>query len=121
MKNIFNKIFKKKDNQLLEKNSLIFSIDKDGELSIEILLGDNKENSHEYLGNLLFRLNNGNYTKNILNLLLNISDKNPDFANLVKKTISLWSAKVLAYTPDILNEDAPIVNPSQFYIGKNNE
>jgi|LakMenE18May11ns_1017448.scaffolds.fasta_scaffold9805417_2 hypothetical protein len=120
MKNIFSKIFKKNNNKESEKNSLIFSINRDGDLLIEVVLKENNKNSHEYLGNLLFELNNGNYTQNILDLLLEISKNNPNFAQLVKKTISVWSAKVLLHTPTV-NEDAPIINPSQFYNGKNYE
>lgn len=98
----------KKKQPIDTNNKLVFEIKKDGNLVIDVNLNDNSLEAQEYLGRVLFELNNGNYAQSMMNLLLEIGKKDTSYSFMVNKSINVW------YSHIINKEDKPIISPSQF-------
>lgn len=97
-----------------QDNSITFSVDDLGKIKTIISITNKAQHSSGDFAYLLYHLNEGGFTKIILDTLFEISSKYPEHALLVSEIITKWSEK-LKNSPDYNAEENPIVAPSQFY------
>lgn len=120
MLNFFKKYLNKNNNlETEEKNTIVFTVTKQGDVFVEYILLDNSNSGAIYLSNLLFELNGGQFTSNLVNLLLKLSKDNKSYDEFVKKTIASWSILIgdHANKTDESSNEKPIIAPSKFYNG----
>ena len=113
---MFKNLFKPKlKEEIQDTNSICFSIDKKGEISLKIDLRNTDELSAEKLATVLFYINEGYYVQSILDNLTELSIKNNTYLKFIQKTISLWSNKIIENDNIINNyQDKPIISPGEF-------
>jgi hypothetical protein len=103
----------KQNKQEPKDNSICFSIGTNGKIKTIVSIIDNEEYSCEDLASLLYHLNEGHFTKHILDTLFEISEKHPEYALFISDLITKWSEKIKK-DPEY-SKDIPIIAPSQFY------
>ena len=110
-------------NKKTLNNQIIFEIDKDQQINISIELHDLSSSASQTMGDLFFLLNEGYYVQHILETLTTIANQNKENTKFVQAVINVWSSKVLSSDIntsdiDIINNETPVISPSQFSVGK---
>lgn len=114
MFNYIKKIIYKTIENEQQDNSITFSVDDLGKIKTIISITNKAQHSSDDFAYLLYHLNEGGFTKIILDTLFEISNKYPENALLISDIITKWSEKI-KHSPDYNSEENPIVSPSQFY------
>lgn len=107
-------LFTKTDKQTEQDNNIVFSVDDLGKFKTVISITDKTQESSGDFAQLLYHLNEGGFTKIILDTLFEISHKYPDQSLFISEIITKWSDKI-KQSPEYNSEENPIVSPSQFY------
>lgn len=107
------------DNNKTE-NTILFEINQNQDIKIKIDINDSSLDGSQKFGNLLFMLNEGYCTQNILEILTDIAKQNSHQAKFVQDIITVWSARIIESDISTTNtsNQTPIVSPSQFSTGK---
>ena len=95
IKSLLNKWFTKNqpsktENSLPNSNSILFWIGEDGLPYVKIYIVDTNDKSVEPLAELLFGINTGEYMNYMLNILIDMSAKDIQINNYVKRVLSDW-------------------------------
>jgi hypothetical protein len=109
----FKKFFSKyKSSPTDTNNSIIFSINNNKEIIIQINLNSFSAESATKFGYLLFLINEGYCVKHILDSLSIMQKENIDKNLFIQSAITQWSSQILDHD----NNEEPIVKPTQFNI-----
>lgn len=106
----------KKNKKSNNDNTLTIVCDHNKNNKIHVNFNKTSPESAQQFAEMLFLLNEGYYTKLILEILQEISKTDTDQTNFINDVISRWSSFVLEvenYEQDQLN--SPIVAPTYFY------
>jgi len=109
LKNFFSKY---KSPPTDTNNSIIFSINNNKEIIIQINLNSFSTESATKFGYLLFLINEGYCVKHILDSLSIMQKENIDKNLFIQSAITQWSSQILDHD----NNEEPIVKPTQFNI-----
>jgi len=93
-------------------NSIIFSINNNKEIIIQINLNSFSTESATKFGYLLFLINEGYCVKHILDFLSTMQKEDIDKNLFIQSVITQWSSQILDHD----NNEEPIVKPTQFNI-----
>lgn len=111
----FKKIFSQHKNPSNNtNNSIIFSINDNKEIIIQINLNSFSTESATKFGYLLFLINEGYCVKHILDFLSTMQKEDIDKNLFIQSVITQWSSQILDHD----NNEEPIVKPTQFNINK---
>lgn len=105
--------------QTKQENSVSFIVDEWNRLIIKVGLDNRNSSSCEAFGKMLFLINNGTYEQNILNIMVDMTKKNPDQAEHIQTTMISWAS---AITEQMESESliGPQVKPTEVFTGKYN-
>lgn len=96
-------------------NTVSFILDnKIDNIKVDFLFDDIDPDSAVKTGDFLYYLSNGYYTKHILDILLNIAQKNPQHKDYIYNIINTWSLHLNPVVDNNETEEPPIVKPSLF-------
>ena len=118
IKSLLNKWFTKNqpsktDNSLPNSNSILFWIGEDGLPYVKIYIVDTNDKSVEPLAELLFGINTGEYMNYMLNILIDMSAKDIQINNYVKRVLSDWQ-NLIDHGITIHPNEEPYVKPTTF-------
>lgn len=111
IKTLLIKSNKKDAASEVKKSKVIFSLDENGLMDMEIFAYSNNVDDAANLGNLLYGLNNGIYAEEIVSTVMQIGKNNPEYIQFCNVVILRWHS--LINTAKRLDAK-PIVPPSQF-------
>lgn len=103
-----------KEQEKLE-NSVSFIIDEWNRLIIKVRLENKNTTSCETFGKMLFMINNGIYEQNILNIMVDMTKKNPEQAEYIQATMVSWATSITEQMEDD-NDLGPQVRPTEVFI-----
>ena len=96
-------------------NTVSFILDnKIDNIKVDFLFDDIDPDSAAKTGDFLYYLSSGYYTKHILDILLNIAQKNPQHKDYIYNIINAWSLHINPIVENNENTEPPIVKPSLF-------
>lgn len=109
------RIFTKNTKVINIKNEIIFTIDQDQVINLQLNFNHYTKESAEKLALLLFFMNEGYYVQSLLDSLFAFAKDNNQH-QFVQQTISAWSAhlKSADQYEDNNSNDNPIIKPTQF-------
>lgn len=118
IKSLLNKWFTKNqpsktENSLPNSNSILFWIGEDGLPYVKIYIVDTNDKSVEPLAELLFGINTGEYMNYMLNILIDMSAKDIQINNYVKRVLSDWQ-NLIDHGITIHPNEEPYVKPTTF-------
>ena len=117
IKLLYNKWFNSKlfkQNKDDDKNYIIFSINPNGDVNLEILLHSNQIADAYSFGDLLYGLNNGIYADQMVTTLTEVNKTNSNYINFVHAVILRWHTLLGLGSKNENNKFEPIIKPSQF-------
>ena len=106
-------------DKIKSENSVMFIIDEWNRLVIKVGLDNQNTSSCEVFGKMLFSVNNGAYEQNILNIMVDMTKKNPDQAEYIQATMISWAASIT----DQMESDSligPQIRPTEVFFGRHN-
>lgn len=106
-------------DKIKQENSVSFIIDEWNRLIIKVGLENNNTSSCEAFGKMLFLVNNGEYEEKILNIMVDMTKKNPDQAEYVQATMISWASSIT----DQMERDVligPQIKPTEVFSGRHN-
>lgn len=96
-------------------NTVSFILDnKMDNIKVDFLFDDIDPDSAAKTGDFLYYLSGGYYTKHILDILLNIAQKNPQHKDYIHNIINAWSLHINPIVDNNETVEPPIVKPSLF-------
>lgn len=107
------------EDKIKLENSVSFIIDEWNRLIIKVGLNNQNKSSCEVFGKMLFLVNNGAYEQNILNIMVDMTKKNPDQAEYIQTTMISWATSIT----DQMESDnliGPQIRPTEVFSGKYN-
>jgi hypothetical protein len=107
------------ENTIKQENSVSFIIDEWNRLIIKVGLDNKNTSSCEAFGKMLFLVNNGEYEQNILNIMVDMTKKNPDQTEYVQTTMISWASSIT----DQIESDTligPQIRPTEVFSGRHN-
>lgn len=107
------------EDKIKQENSVSFIIDEWNRLIIKVGLDNQNTSSCEAFGKMLFLVNNGAYEQNILNIMVEMTKKNPDQAEYIQATMISWASSIT----EQMESDTligPQVRPTEVFSGRNN-
>lgn len=102
-----------------QENSVSFIVDEWNRLIIKVGLDNKNTASCEAFGKMLFFINNGSYEQNILNIMIDMTKKNPDQAEYIQATMISWAASI---TEQMESDSTigPQIRPTEVFSGRHN-
>lgn len=121
IKNLLNH----KSNAIKEEssvnNSITFIVDKDNNLYIYVSAFNLEEEDSKNFADMLHGLCGGQYTQNILNILLDLGKQDAKINKFVNYTIDQWAVmcanKTITNTITPNNSNEPMIKPTVFFKG----
>ena len=107
------------EDKIKPENSVSFIIDEWNRLIIKVGLDNQNTSSCEAFGKMLFLVNNGAYEQNILNIMVDMTKKNPDQAEYIQATMISWASSIT----DQMESDSligPQIRPTEVFSGRHN-
>lgn len=98
------------------KNSLLISIDSSGSPTISVYLTDTDEKSCHNFARLLFNLNKGYYEESIIEMMLKMSEKNPELITVLEKILINWGM-LMANRDTTKVATNPMIRPTTVFHG----
>lgn len=124
-RNIIKNLFTKKsaDHSLQDNpkanNSIVFSI-QDGYPTMSIYVTDIDDKSCDAFAEILFNIGEGYYQKPILDMIVSMSQKNPEVSDVLETILVKWGI-LLANTDtsekDQITGQQPIIRPRNVFLG----
>jgi hypothetical protein len=111
-------IFHKKQNKSFEidKNTLIFTIDNDGKPSMSMYIADIDDKSCDNFAKLLFNLDEGNYQKPIIDMIIGMSEKNSNITIVLEKILIKWGLLISEKESNKIGQK-PMIRPTNVFLG----
>lgn len=81
---------KQSDISGITKNSILISIDSAGVPTISVYLTDIDEKSCDKFAKLLFNLNKGYYEESMIEMMVKMSEKNPELITVLEQILIRW-------------------------------
>ena len=97
------------------QNSLLISIDSDGHPKVSIYLADIDDLSCDNFAQLLFNLDSGRYQQPIIEMMLKMSDDNPEFVTVLEKILKRWGMLIANSSSKIAIK--PMIRPTTVFHG----
>lgn len=109
----------KQSNESLPDNNIQFSIDKNQEAQLKIIVTDTSEAAAEQFADMLFGIMNNEYTENILQILADIGSQDKLANAFVKRVFSHWTMLEKVSEEKFILE--PEIKPTSFFRGSKND
>jgi hypothetical protein len=97
-------------------NSIIFHLDQNQKINVDIDLNNLSTEDAKQFGLLLFLINEGYYVQSFLDIISNISKVDTTKTEFVQSVISSWSNAIIENDNYVKNNQDPIIKPTQFNI-----
>ena len=115
IKNIFSRT--KQNNTLNEEdisyeNKIVFWIDANGQEYIKIYIKNTEPNLANKFAKMLYDINMGIFTGDIVNILQNMSKQDVDIASYVLSVVTQW--KLLYSNNSLVQNNEPYIRPTSF-------
>jgi hypothetical protein len=114
-----SQFFTPKENQKKSEdisNALTILLDNNKEPYIHIAIADTSSQQSENFANMLYQLNKGSYVSYMANILILLSEKNPEMKVFVTDVMHHWS-----FLLNSGKQDEPLIKPTNFIKGMNHE
>lgn len=107
------------DNLPIKKtNKIIFEILDDGNIEVNLHFKLSSDNDAKNLGEFLYDLNTGQVSKPIMDLMIDLGNDYPEYADLIKNSMVVWLTEWTKFQNENgainINEDQPLVLPTEF-------
>ena len=111
------KLFTKESESIsgITQNSLLISIDNSGRPKVSIYLADIDDASCDNFAQLLFNLDSGNYQQPIIEMMLKMSDANPELVTVLEKILIKWGMLMANNSSKIAIK--PMIRPTTVFHG----
>lgn len=120
IKNLLNHKSSDTKEESSANNSITFIIDKDNNLYIYVSAFNLEEKDSKNFADMLHGICGGQYTQNILSILLDLGKEDTKINKFVNSTIDEWATmcgnKAIPNTTS-LNNNEPMIKPTVFFKG----
>lgn len=107
-------MFFTKSKKIDTSNSIIFSIDENGKVHLDISINQTSDYHSEKFGYLLYLINEGFYLQSMIDAVVGLSDSKPEYTKFLECTIKSWNSHASKKDTHPININNPIVSPSKF-------
>jgi hypothetical protein len=108
-----NKKIENNDEFIPKHNTVTFWIGEDGLPYSKVYIIDTSPESAQYFADMLFSINTGQYINYILSILVELSSKDKDVNNYVRKVIDSWK-NITDNNEDTNSKQEPYIKPTTF-------
>lgn len=119
IKDLFSSWFgesKKATPKISDKlNSISFYIDEWSRPHIYVNIENTNEFAAEEFGKLLYLINSGKYEQNILDQIVELSNKKPFLKKAIQESLVSWASLVTKNIQDGDGDNTPYVRPTQVF------
>lgn len=121
IKNLFNSKSNRTKEESSVNNSITFIVDKDNNLYIYVSAFNLEEEDSKNFADMLHGICGGQYTQNILNILLDLGKEDAKINKFINSTIDQWAVvcanKTISNTTLVKNNNEPMIKPTVFFKG----